>query len=231
MIYPYSGILSCYDNNFIRAELQSIQQDVHKWGVSNRVIFDDAEEEFAILHRADPFGDTFRLLGVQIDTKLTMAEEVTRIRRKTKAKIRAILRTRHFYQIRNMLQQFKSHVWCILEFSAGSICHASKKYLDSLDKLQFDFLDELGICERVAFLDVNFPPLQLRGNIGILGVLQKIRLGEAHCDFQKILPFSDFDYSGVRTRHATRRHEWQFLEIAGRTDYFNNSIFGAVRIL
>ena len=51
---------------------------LHEWGVGNGVLFDPSKEEFHILNRpgAQAEVSSFRLLGVQIDSKLQMKEGV-----------------------------------------------------------------------------------------------------------------------------------------------------------
>ena len=61
-------------NDVILEDLRATQVAVHEWGVINRVSFDPAKEEFAILSPIDGFGKSFRLLGPIIDSKLLMHE-------------------------------------------------------------------------------------------------------------------------------------------------------------
>ena len=64
----------------IHDDLKACQAACHHWGVSRRVTFDAAKEHFCILHKLHGSGDTFRLLGVLIDVKLTMEDETVTIR-------------------------------------------------------------------------------------------------------------------------------------------------------
>ena len=62
-----------------------------------------------ILHKLNCSGDTFRLLGVLVDPKLSMNDEIQRIRKKARPKIHAILNTRTYYDTVGLLQQYKAH--------------------------------------------------------------------------------------------------------------------------
>ncbi len=217
-------------NDAINAELKKVQRDVHAWGVSNRVIFDAGKEYLCILHKMHCAGETFKLLGTLIDPKMVMEDEIRRIRKKTSPKVKAILATRNLYDARAMFQQFKTHVLCLLEQSAGAIYHASETHLASLDSVQTRFVHEMGLSEVDAFLHYNLAPLKLRRDIAVLGLLHKIQLGEAHPDFERLFPkYSDFQ-PAARTRTAARRHGRQFQEFTGNSYYFNHSMFGAIRI-
>ena len=156
---------------------------VHSLGQKHRVTFDAAKEHFCILHRADCFGEAFKLLGTLVDPKLIMEDEVNRIRRKCRPKIKAILATRYVYSVKDLVRQFKAHVWCILEASNIPIYHTSLSHLESIDVLQTHFLRDIGLTEETAFLLYNMAPLKLRRDIGALGLLHKIQLGDAHPDF------------------------------------------------
>ena len=56
----------------IRAKLQKCRQNVHKWGVTNRVVFDAQKEHLPIVHPLLGSGDAFKLLGCMVDVKLIM---------------------------------------------------------------------------------------------------------------------------------------------------------------
>ena len=116
---------SAIQNDVLLAGLHPLQALVHEWGVANRVVFDTSKEHFVILHRLHNSGDSFKLLGVLVDTKLVMCDEVRRIREKASPKAHAILATRQFYDVAALLRQFKAHVWCHLEPSIVAIYHAS----------------------------------------------------------------------------------------------------------
>ena len=51
------------------------QSALHAWGRANQVQFDASKESFHVLSRTDPEGEDFKMLGVEWDTKLSMARE------------------------------------------------------------------------------------------------------------------------------------------------------------
>ena len=79
-----------------------------------------------------------------------------------------------------MVQQFKTHVWCLFEASNIAIYQASLTHLESIDALQSRFVKEICLTQEIAFLEFNMAPLKLRRDIGALKLLHKIQLGEAH---------------------------------------------------
>ena len=216
-------------NASIMESLRVCQSATHRWGVQSRVTFDATKEHFCILDRSDGCGDVFKLLGVLIDPKLNMSDEVQRIKKKTLPKIKAILANRHFFDVSGLMHQYKAHALCQLELSAGAVYHAAETHLSVLDSLQHFFLRELGLNDVEAFLQHNLAPLRLRRDIAVLGLLHRVQLGEAHADFGRMFEF-DVHERPVFTRHNARRHSRQFREVWGSTDYFNRSIFAATRV-
>ena len=72
-------------------------------------------------------------------------------------KIRAILRTRPHYSVAELITQFKTHIWGIMEVHNGGIVHASNHLMNRFDDSQRHFLGRLGVDERYEFIEHNFP--------------------------------------------------------------------------
>ena len=155
----FKNFESSMSNGLIKQELVACQQAVHRWGVSSRMTFDAMKEHLCVLHRREPLGDAFKLLGVLIDTKLNMVEEISRIKKKAAPKINGILASRRFYGEKYLI---KAHVLCLLEVSIGAIYHTAESHLDELDALQRRFIRELNLSDREAFERYNLAPLRLR---------------------------------------------------------------------
>ena len=151
----YKNYESSKSNTEIEVDLRKVQHDVHEWGAASRVAFDADKEHFIILHKLDPNGHTFKHLGTLIDPKLVMEEEVQRIKKKVRPKIKAILATRNLYDTKGMTQQYKTHILCLLEQSSGAIYHASEVPLHSIDPLQAQFVREVGLTESEAYLSTT----------------------------------------------------------------------------
>ena len=184
-----------------------------------------------ILHGQRGVGDSFKLLGPLIDTKLIMDQEVQRIRRKTPPKVKAILRTRPCYDDVGLIGQYKAHVLPILEGTTGAIYHASKTQLRKVDAVQDTFLHGLDMSAEQAFLQHNLATLQLRRDIGIMGLFFKITHGQAHPDFEDLFR-PDTRRRDWTTRFNTSQHRFQLSDICdgSQSEVTNRSIFGAVRV-
>ena len=173
---------------------------------------DASWEHFRILHKLHCSWETLRLRGVLVDPKLTMEDETNRIRKKTRPKIQAILQNRAFYDTAGVIQQYKSHVLCLLAQPCVAIRHAAQAHLDSLGRLQRSFIRELGLSDEEAFLAHQLAPLELRRDISALGLLHKIQLGEIHADFNGLFPklVNEFE---TRTRRGPAKKTFAIKKI------------------
>ena len=219
-------------NKDIFDDLQLCQEAVHRWGRKNRVSFDPAKEEFAILDASGGAGGSFRLLGPIVDEKLLMNDCVDKLYRKAKSKARALLRCRRFFSLPDMLLLFKSHVRSLIEWCNGAIYHASVSKLSWLDSVQGSFLRHLQLDDEQAFLKFNLAPLQLRRDIGMLGVLWKVAHGRAHPELCTLFPKCAVPRRGPRTRTDHRRHDLKLVDFCDGTQLqqFARSLFGLVRV-
>ena len=154
------------------------RDSVHKWGKTNRVSFDATKEHIMVIHPSESYGDTFKLLGCPMDVDLRMHSAVEQVLSKIRPKITAILRTRQYYSLENLILQFKTQIWGLIETNMGGYFHAASSLLDRIDGAQNRFLHELDVTPATAFLEFNFAPPSLRRNIGILGLLHKRVLGK-----------------------------------------------------
>ena len=60
----------------IFADMDSCQQELHKWGCANQVTFDPSKQPKHILSRTDARGEASHLLGIRFDCKLLKTESV-----------------------------------------------------------------------------------------------------------------------------------------------------------
>ena len=172
-------------------------------------------------------GGPFQLLGTWIDQKLSMKTTVEKAAKTARSKLYAPLRTRRYYRVRELVTSYKANVLPHLEFSSGSIYHATDTTLKPLENVQKHFLEELGLPPTSAFLDYNLAPLRVRRDIGLLGLLHSCALGHAHQDFLQLCPL-DSSEPMRRTRLQSHRHSRQLVDRV--LDLFRRSIFGLVRI-
>ena len=176
-------------NSDIVRKMHVCRSKVHSWGRINRVAFDYTEEHVSIIHPIYGEGDPFKFLGCMIDCKLLMSQAIDKILSQMRPKRQAILRTKPHYCVKELINQFKTHVWGIVETHSGAIFHASDYLLDKLDSAQRHFLNEVGVTEAEVFKEYNFAPPKFRRDIGVLGFLHKRVLRKNHPDIQKLLAF------------------------------------------
>ena len=62
--------------NFVLEQLERCQSQVHLWGQANGVTFEPSKESLHVLSHSQPYGPSFRLLGVSFDVKLTMSDAI-----------------------------------------------------------------------------------------------------------------------------------------------------------
>ena len=111
---------------------------------------------------------------------------------KVRTKSRALLRLRHVYTLDTLISQFKTHMWCHLEFSSGAIILATATERQRIDAMQRGFLREIGLSDSEAFVKYNFPPPSLRRAVAILGFVHKRVLGICHPALRQAFPFSPY---------------------------------------
>ena len=212
----------------VTEKLGRCREKVHAWGKANRVSFDASKEFIVIIHPRLSFGDPFKLLGCLLDTKLTMRHAVDAILSKVRPRIKALLRTRSHYSVPSLIEQFKTHVWGLMETHSGGIFHAATSILDQLDRVQNHFLKELGMPLEEAFLEFHFAPPTLRRNIAILGMIHKRVIGQAHPSFDALLPFFP-GRAALRGNHSKQMYN-HCNEVNAQWDLYRRSIFAMVDI-
>ena len=213
----------------VTGKLSECRQRVHKWGKANRVIFDAGKEHLIVLHPSDHHGESFKLLDCMIDVDLRMHTCIDQLLSKIRPKSTAILRTRAYYSIAELLNQYKTHIWCLVELHCGAYFHAATTLLEKVSQVQRNFLTKLGLSEQEAFLEHNFVPVTLRRNIAILGLLHKRVLGQCHAAFDRLLPFAytRLDFRGFGHNKQLYGH-WH--EAIHYRSLFDKSIFKMVDI-
>ena len=167
--------------------LETCRTRVHSWGRTNRVTFDPGKEHLVVMHPSLGHGAAFRLLGCTMDTDLRMHSAIEDLMSKIRPKITAILRTRAYYKVPDLIGQFKTHIWGLIEAHNGGYFHATSSLLDKIEHAQSRFLRELEVSPEQAFLDFNFAPPRIRRNIAVLGLSHTRVIGKCHPSFQRLL--------------------------------------------
>ena len=213
------------DNAQIFGDMNKTRAEVHAWGRRNRVSFDANKEHINIIHPIHGEGSDFKLLGCLVDVKLTMQSAIDQIACQVRPKIKALLRSRPYYGIVDMVSQFKTHIWGKIEYHHGAILHACDSSLAKIELLQSNFVRGLSITREMAFQDYNLAPLSLRRDIGILGFIHKRVLGECHMAVKALLPFS-----GVADRWHSKQLETHIDNCIVRHTLYWGSLFGLVHV-
>ena len=217
------------NSEIIRA-MHVCRNRVHAWGRVNRVAFDPTKEHVVILHPIRGEGDPFKLLGCLVDCKLVMDQAIDKILSQVRPKRQSILRTKPHYCVTDLINQFKSHVWSLMEYHSGAIFHASDSLLERLDSAQRGFLQEIDVSPELAFLEHNVAPPKLRRNIGMLGFLHKRVLGKSHPAIQRLFPFHADVFGSLRPGEHDKQLYDHILEVQQQQSLHRRSVFGMVQI-
>ena len=135
-----------------------------------------------------------------------MDADVEDLLARCRPKIRALLRTKNMYSVSDMITQFKTHIWGLLEYHTPAIYYGIRSLVAKVDHLQESFLAKLDVSIDDVFLHHNMAPLKVRRDIGLLGMLHKRVLGFAHPSFNVLFPFVPERTSPV---HGRARHNKQ----------------------
>ena len=222
-----------FDNNididFVLGQLSRVQDEVHKWGAANGVTFEASKESFHILSRVHHFGESFRVLGVTFDTQLIMSEAIGECAQECHWRLSALLRTRRYFSVVDLVLQYKSQVLSYLEYRTAVVSHAADIHLHLLDSVQRRFLDNIDITDLVAFQQFNLAPLCARRDIANLGIIFRAvtRRGP-----KKLWPFFTLDNASRRSSPRWRFHRFQVADTyrALNRDYINRSTLGYIGI-
>ena len=88
------------------------QTTLHAWAAANQMTFDPSKESMHVLHRGDDAGGNFKILGCTYDTQLKMQSAFQEIAREGRWRLRVLLRPRRFYNMKQLLGLYKSHILC-----------------------------------------------------------------------------------------------------------------------
>ena len=214
----------------VENDLADCRSRVHTWGRMNRVSFDPSKEHLVVIHPSEYHGEAFKMLGLMIDLDLRMHSAIDQLLSKIRPKSTAILRTRAYYSIAELINQYKTHVWCLVEMHCGGYFHAATSLLEKVDQVQRNFLSKLEVSEEKAFLDFSFAPTVLRRTIGILGLLHKRVLGKCHRSFDTLLPWYNDHFDTPRSFGHNKQLYGHWLEATQHRSLYDRSIFAMIDI-
>ena len=118
-----------------------------------------------LLHPSESLGESFKLLGCMVDVDLRMHSAVDQVLSKIRPKITAILRTRGYYTTAELVLQFKTHIWGLIETNMGGYFHAASGSLQNIDDVHYRFVRELGLSPEDFFLEHRLAPHQVCAGI------------------------------------------------------------------
>jgi len=132
-------------------KLTGCKKRVHEWGKANRVTFDAGKERLIVLHPTEFHGESFKLLGCMIDPDLRMHSAIDQVLGRIRPKSTAILRTRAYYDVPNLIQQYKTHIWGLVEGNCGAYFHTASSLLNKIGQVQRRFLSKLDTLNNKLF--------------------------------------------------------------------------------
>ena len=178
-------------NTTIFKQSRNCQAELHEWGRANAVTFDSKKEHFSVLSREAPEGPSIKLLGVSFDTKLKMECAVATLVNDTNWKLRTLLRTRKFFDTKNLIQLFKMRILGYVEYRTAATHHASATALGQLDLVYNRLLQAAGLTKEESLLHFGLAPLNARRVISMLGIIHRIVLGGGPDQFKRFFILAD----------------------------------------
>ena len=185
----------------VTSRLQQCQTELHMWGKANQVLFDPTKESFHILHQRNPWGPSFKSLGVTFDVKLVMGDACMEIAAQGNCRLNTLLRTRRFHTVESCILLYKSQVLSYVESGTPAVYHAPRFFLSAIDRVQGRLLDALGLSLELAIIGFNLAPLSSRRDIAMLGLIHRVVLGFAPEQFS--------DYIRPARAMLNRPREWR----------------------
>ena len=220
----------------ILQDMSNCQKELHSWGRANQVEFDPGKESSHILSRSRPIGESFKILGVEFDCKLVMADAVLDLAKETRWKLKSVLRTKKYTTSIQLIDVYKSQILSFVECRTPAIYHACASALQTLDSVQDSFLSVTGMSDLEALLVANLAPVCVRRDIALLGVIHRTVLGRGPAHFRKFIRrcHNKGDENG---KHRLQLHEFRngdasdyFLPGSRPADYIQHSMLGLVAI-
>ena len=228
---------SAVGNDTIICAMGECQDELHKWGRANQVVFDASKESKHILSRKNPHGPSFNLLGVRFDCKLLMTDTVADLVKTCRWKLKSLLRTRSFNTGAQLVLLYKAQLLSFIEYRTIAIYHACESALSNLDRVQSKLLEAAGMDDVEALNHCRLAPLSSRRDIALLGLIHRTVLEKGPGHFKR------FFRADVSARVEGRgNHRMQLVEYTGGhwtdfrypnsrpADYIKYSMLGLVTI-
>ena len=86
-----------------------------------------------------------------------------------------------------LMDQYKPQVLSCIDYTIAVVYHAPAFFLQSIDKVQNEFLNELGLSASEALHQFNLAPLCSTRDISLLGLLHRVVLKDAPVQFSSFI--------------------------------------------
>ena len=185
-----------------------------------------------MLHRRSPYGDAFKLLGGLFDVRMFMEPAINEIAAQAHVRLKALLRGRHFFSDKALVNMYKMQVLSYMEFATPAVYHAPRFFLQRLDAVQACFLEEIGNSSQDALLKFNLAPLAARRDIALLALIHRTAVGDGPAQFQQhFFPERRPHFPRSLRPEAGRHHRQLHDPIDGSvTNAFGRSIFSLIYV-
>ena len=106
------------------------------WGAANQVVFEAGKEHTHIIDRKSASRDTFKMLGISFDTKLTMDKACCEIAATGHNRLHNLLRGERFFDNAVRVRLYTTHSWPMFEYATPAIYHAPGFFTHHIDGVQ-----------------------------------------------------------------------------------------------
>ena len=190
--------------------------------------FESSKETFTVIHKDDPYGLGFNLLGIFFDPAFSMQLGLNEFKRRLHAKLRSLISIRRFYFLKQFINMYKTQIWSSAEWATPAIYHCTITQLGFIGNVQAKFLSFVGVSWIEAFLTYNVAPTRLRRSFAMLGFIFRCvyRLApEKCCDL-----FELDTRRNSNLRSNSRLHNLQLVDPCGldRTSRLSRSVWNLV---
>ena len=97
-----------------------------------------------------------------------------------------LLRSRRYFNLDDILTQYKQLISSYIEYRAPAIYHATTSVWSQLDRTYDAFLREIRISREFALLEFNLAPLGMRRDIAMLRLIHRAAIGKGPPHFRRM---------------------------------------------
>jgi len=168
-------------------------------------------------------GANFRILGINFDCHLRMADCADELRHSCQWKLRTLMRTQRFYSTEELTNLYKSQILSYVEYRTPAIYHACDSVVSRIDWIQDRFLKDIGVSDEEALLYCSLAPLTTRRDIAMLGLIHRTVLGQGPPHFKQWVQLSSNRRTAAgadahtHCRHLVSHRHGNFLDVLKRS--------------